>query len=157
MLRPDCIEQTAHLFRVLKWTWHYEVHVEVLMVSALMCKAPARHPHVLTLSGFAIDHAIHFVPVAAQEFVGAFSANGSAVHELERAKHIPVLRQQILHQCLSFPFALFKCHCGSPHVFINETRKLCRNGRRVMIALTNTGSCRNRDKYQCTQRIGDSI
>ena len=63
------------------------------MVSALMREAPARHSHVLTLSGFAIDHAVHFVPVAAQEFVGAVPANGSAVRKLERAEHIPVLCQ----------------------------------------------------------------
>jgi hypothetical protein len=38
---------------------------------------------------------------------------------------------QMLHQCLSFLFALFKCHCGSPHVFINEAEKGGRNGSAV--------------------------
>jgi hypothetical protein len=37
----------------------------------------------------------------------------------------------MLHQCLSFLFALFKCHCGSPHVFINEAEKGGRNGSAV--------------------------
>ena len=38
----------------------------------------------------------------------------------------------------AFLSALFKCHCCSPHVFINETRKHCRNGWGVIIARTNT-------------------
>jgi len=53
----------------------------------------------------------------------SLSTNGPAVHELERAEHIPVLCQKMLHQSLSFLFVLFKSHCGSPHVFINEEEK----------------------------------
>ncbi|ALI56879.1 hypothetical protein IMCC12053_2932 [Celeribacter marinus] len=98
------------------------------MVSALMCKAPAWHAHVLTLSGFAVDNAVHFIPVAAQELIGAMPANGPAIHELERTKQIPVLRQQVLYQCLSFLFALLKSHCGPPCLFINEGAKRGRNG-----------------------------
>ena len=46
-------------FRVLQWAWQYEVNMEVLMIRALMCKAPARNAHVLTLSCFAVDHAVY--------------------------------------------------------------------------------------------------
>ena len=98
------------------------------MIRALMCKAPARNAHVLTLSRFAKECMVYLVPVTAKEFLGAFSANGPAVHELERSKHILVLRQQVLYQCLSFLFALLICHCGSPCLFINEHAKQGRNG-----------------------------
>jgi len=65
MLRPDCIEQTAHVFCVLQWARHYKVDVEVLMISAFMGKAPAWYPQVLTLSRFAVDNAVNVVPIAA--------------------------------------------------------------------------------------------
>jgi len=66
----------------------------------------------------------------------------------------------MLYQCLPFLFALFKCHCGSPHVFINETRKpplerAVADEQRSK-RLTNTASSLKRDKYQCKQRIGGS-
>ena len=108
------------------------------MISASMRKTPTWHPHVLTLSGFAVYHAVYFVPVAAQEFVGALSANGSAVHELERTKQIPALRQQILHQCLSFLFALLKSHCGPPCLFINEGGKGSKAGSAVSLKQART-------------------
>jgi hypothetical protein len=53
---------------------------------------------------------INAVPVAAQEFINAAASNSSAIHKLERAKHIPVLCQQVINQSLSFLFALFICH-----------------------------------------------
>ena len=93
-----------------------------------MGKAPALYTHVLALSRFAKHHAVNLVPVAAQQFVGSLTSNSPAVHKLERAKHVPVLCQKMLHQSLSFLFALLKSHCGSPHVFINETRKPGRKG-----------------------------
>ena len=75
-----------------------------------MGKAPARHAHVLTLSSFAKEHTINPVPVAAQEFISAATSNGSAIHKLECAKHIPVMCHQVINQSLSFLFALFICH-----------------------------------------------
>jgi hypothetical protein len=42
------------------------------------------------------------VPIAAQQEMRGLSTNGSAIHKFERAEHIPVLRQQMLHQCILF-------------------------------------------------------
>jgi hypothetical protein len=138
MLRPNCIEQTTHVFCVLQWARHYEVNMKVLVVSAFMGEAPSWHPHILTLSSFAKEHSVQLVPIATQKLMGCLPADGPAIQKLERAEHIPVLGQKVLAECLSFLFALFKSHCGPPHVFINETRKLCRNGWGVMIAGKNT-------------------
>jgi hypothetical protein len=91
MLRPNCIEQTTHVFCVLQWARHYEVNMKVLTVSAFVGEAPSWHPQIQTLSSFAKEHSVYLVPVAAKEFVGSLTSNGSAIHELERAKHIPVL------------------------------------------------------------------
>ena len=70
--------------------------VVVLSITTFVGKAPARYAHVLALSSFAKHHSVHLVPVAAQEFISAAASNSSAVHKLERAKHIPVLCQQVL-------------------------------------------------------------
>ena len=75
-----------------------------------MRKAPAWDTHVLAFSSFAKEHTINAVPVAAQEFISAATSNGSAVHKLECAEHIPVLCQQVINQSLSFLFALFIYH-----------------------------------------------
>jgi hypothetical protein len=37
----------------------------------------------------------------------------------------------VINQSLSFLFALFKYHCGSPHVFINEAIKGSETGSTV--------------------------
>ena len=138
VLRPHCVEHTAH---------------------AVLCRAVGSSSQsergssrCLSLRGqnTSVAHACSDAQRLCQRsrgpscssscarVVAQSTSNGSAVHKLERAKHIPVLCHQMLYQCLPFLFALFKCHCGSPHVFINETRKLCRNGWGVMIARTNT-------------------
>ncbi|MCW1952324.1 MAG: hypothetical protein KIH44_013270, partial [Octadecabacter sp.] len=51
---------------------------------------------------------------------------------------IPVLCQQMLHQSSSFLFALFKSHCGSPHVFINEATKGGKTGSAVSLKQART-------------------
>jgi hypothetical protein len=65
-------------------------------------------------------HTVYAVPIAAEEFVSGVAANSSAVDELKRAEHIPILLQQMAHQSFTFLFALRDCHACPPRVFINE-------------------------------------
>jgi hypothetical protein len=123
-------------------------------------KTPARHALVLTFSSFAKEHTINPVPVAAQEFISAATSNGSAVHKLECAEHIPVLCQQVINQSLSFLFALFICHARL-RMYLSTRQE---NPAKTAVTyeqrskrLTNTASSLNRDKYQCKQRIGGNI
>ena len=110
MLRPDCVQRTAHLINVRDSSLQRKVDVVVLSITTFVCKAPARHAHVLTLSSFAKHQTVYLVPVVAQKLVGAVATNSSATHKLERAKHIPVLCQQVINQSLSLLSALFICH-----------------------------------------------
>ena len=126
-----------------------------------MGKAPARYAHVLALSSFAKEHSVHLVPVAAQEFMQRSASNSSAVHKLERAKHIPVLCHQVItkacRSCLRCSYVIARLRMYLSTRQENPALETAVADEQRSKRLTNTASLLNRDKYQCKQRIGGRI